>query len=298
MARPGVMAARVAAAAAWLLAATSALLCLLGGWWGCRAATLLGDEGLYFVLGILVYAFLDGGLGAVGVSSAALAASATVFLKQFLALPRPPGAIEVGAVGPGFPSGHTTVAAAFWVAMGLWARSPLLTIGGALLAAAVGYTRIALGAHYSLDVAGGYLVGVFSAATVAGLARSWGPAGAAAVASPAGFMAAVLAWLLAPGYRAAWRLAGIDAGLYAAALWVAASGLEWCLSARLGTAQRLAAAALPLAMLVAAVAAEAAGGPLAGAAGFAAFAAAALAARPVVCLATLRGTLGAVRAAS
>jgi membrane-associated phospholipid phosphatase len=263
---------------ALLLSAVVAAACATGRR-GCILATSLGSEGLYFLLGVLVYAWLDGLLGAAGVASAALAASATVLLKQLLETPRPPYAAAVGATGPGFPSGHTAVVTGFWLGMGLYSGSPLLSLGGTLLGALVGYTRVAIGAHYPGDVLGGFIVGAASAYTVARLARDWGVLGAAAVSSLAGLEAAVLAAILEPGYRASWRLAGIDAGLAAAGLLLAQRGLEKRLRGRPTLACSALATALPLAVLAAAVGLEYSVGPLAGAAGFAAFSSAAIASR-------------------
>ena len=274
-------------AAAWLaivLAAAASLLCLLAGQKGCRLATLLGSEGLYFLIGVLIYAFLDGRLGGTGVLSAALAASTTVFLKQLLQLPRPPGAPLVGAVGPGFPSGHTTVATGFWLGMGLYSGDPLLLAAGAWLGAVVGYTRVAIGAHYPADVVGGFVVGLAAAYVASVLARREAVAWASWVAAAAAALLVFEAGLLAPSYRAAWRLLGIDLGLSAVGAWVWLRGLEVCLAKGLGLAGRIAAAVLPLAILGAAVVGEHVAGAPGSLAGFALFSAAALGARPLLCL--------------
>ena len=265
------------------LAAAAAALCATGAAGGCRTATQLGYEGLYFLLGIAVYTLLDGRLGAVGVTSAALAASSTVLLKHLLQLPRPPGAYAAGATGPGFPSGHTAVATGFWLAMAAWSRSPALAASATALAAVVAYTRIALSAHYLHDVAGGLLVGAASAVTVAALARRDGVVASVLYTAPAAGLAAALAAAIAPEYRAAWRLAGIDAGLYAAAAWLTAGHLEHCLWEEMPVAQRLAALAVPLAALAAASLAEKTLGHLGSLLGFALFAALALASRPLLC---------------
>lgn len=283
MEKPATRAAGLAAGLAWLLAVLAAVLCVSGGRAGCRAATLLGYEGLYFLLGVALYVLLDGRLGGVGVLSAAMAASATVMLKQLLGLPRPPAAAALGATGPGFPSGHTAVATSFWLAMGLLSRSPTLTAGALALAGTVGYTRVALGAHYVGDVVGGFVVGALAALAAAGLTRSEGLFAASVAASPPAMLAALLAAALAPGYRAAWRLAGIDAGLYLAALAGLRLGWEGCLAGRLGGRGYLFSLAAPLASLAAAVGLEKLAGPAGGVAGFAMFAATALASRPLGC---------------
>jgi membrane-associated phospholipid phosphatase len=279
-------------AAAGGLAVAAALLCLLGGKPGCQVATMLGSEGLYFILGIAAYALIDGRLGAVGVVGAAAAASATVLLKHLLGMPRPPGAASVGASGPGFPSGHTAVAAGFWLAMAFWLQGRVATVAAAALAAVVGYTRVSLGAHYVHDVVGGFAVGLFSAAIVAATARRQGVTGAALILAPMSFLSAFLAALLAPSYQSAWRLTGIDVGLYTAAAWLLREGIEWCLSAPLGLGWGFAAFTLPLAVLAATLAAEEAVGIAASLAGFALFAALALGSRPLVCVVRGAGSRG------
>ena len=57
-----------------------------------------------------------------------------------------------------FPSGHSASAAAF--AYGASAEWPALTVPLGALAGAVGLSRVATGAHYPSDVAGGFLLGL------------------------------------------------------------------------------------------------------------------------------------------
>lgn len=68
------------------------------------------------------------------------------------------------------PSGHATyigvLAAALWPVLGALPRVGLL-----LFAAAVGWSRIALGAHFPADVVAGYLLGWACVAVAAPAAR-------------------------------------------------------------------------------------------------------------------------------
>lgn len=70
-----------------------------------------------------------------------------------------------------FPSGHSVYTAA--VVVCLWPLGPwrfrLLLLG---LAAAVGWSRVALGAHFPADVLAGFLLGATSMAVTRGIAQS------------------------------------------------------------------------------------------------------------------------------
>lgn len=67
-----------------------------------------------------------------------------------------------------FPSGHATVAAAFygflvyllWRQADSWGTRLNILFGGVLLALAIGFSRLYLGVHFLSDVLGGYLLGL------------------------------------------------------------------------------------------------------------------------------------------
>ena len=79
-------------------------------------------------------------------------------VKHAVQRPRPHGHL-VGPVpfGTSFPSGHTTTS--FALAIALTFRWPKLGPLVLPLAALIGLSRIVVGAHYPLDVAGGALLG-------------------------------------------------------------------------------------------------------------------------------------------
>lgn len=87
----------------------------------------------------------------------------TLLLKHLLAEPRSVSLV-VGASAvpyPRWPSGHTTAAMAFVIALTLVTPArlrPVVTGTGAVFAAAVGCSLLALGSHYPSDVLGGFLV--------------------------------------------------------------------------------------------------------------------------------------------
>jgi undecaprenyl-diphosphatase len=95
-------------------------------------------------------------------------------LKHLVHRARPPGAL-VHLSSFSFPSGHTVGAATLYVALA-WIvsrRHPTRPVrvaawaGALLVVAAVGATRIELGAHYASDVIGGFALGAFWVATAA-----------------------------------------------------------------------------------------------------------------------------------
>jgi membrane-associated phospholipid phosphatase len=126
---------------------------------------------------------------------------ASVALKRAFDLPRPAGVldpVQFHVIGPvltnhSFPSGHTITAFAVagallaTLAPGLntarerWAAAIVLTV-----AAAVGWSRIAVGAHWPLDVVGGALTGWMAGLSGAALVRRWGPQGGTPAQAMAG----------------------------------------------------------------------------------------------------------------
>ena len=92
-------------------------------------------------------------------------------LKSAFGMGRPPEelyAVENSEYG--FPSGHTMAATVFWGALALWStagrRSTRLLAAG-LIVLAVAVSRMALGAHYAVDVLASVVIGVAYLVTVA-----------------------------------------------------------------------------------------------------------------------------------
>ncbi|WP_329622168.1 phosphatase PAP2 family protein [Streptomyces sp. NBC_01255] len=106
------------------------------------------------------------GAGAIAVASA----TSNLLGKRLVRRPRPDreaARVVVGRHVPmpdsaSFPSGHTASAVAFATAVGV--VLPIAAVPLALLAGAVGYSRVHTGVHYPGDVAAGAVLGVASAA--------------------------------------------------------------------------------------------------------------------------------------
>mgnify|MGYP001029681986 CR=1 FL=1 len=98
-------------------------------------------------------------------------------LKELLERPRPGGAL-VAADGYSFPSGHATHSVIYpWLALTFVLRvrqglayATAIVVGGALLAGAIGLSRVYLGVHYLSDVNAGWSLGVAWFALCAGVA--------------------------------------------------------------------------------------------------------------------------------
>ena len=98
-------------------------------------------------------------------------------LKQSIDRPRPPEVyrtprplVHVPHEGS-FPSGHAATAFACATLLSWWA--PRYTPAFALLAVAIGFSRVYVGVHWPLDVLGGALLGVATATLLVLVTRRW-----------------------------------------------------------------------------------------------------------------------------
>ena len=106
-----------------------------------------------------------------GILTGVIAALASAFLKSWFDLPRPAGLLEDGSfyrigeplLNRAFPSGHTitafAIASALYFSVDTERRRPMLLIF--VLAAMVGLSRSAVGAHWLTDVLAGAGVGMW-----------------------------------------------------------------------------------------------------------------------------------------
>lgn len=100
-------------------------------------------------------------------SSVTISSLISLVLKYLIDRPRPFETYDfidkISSGGsPSFPSGHTTEAFAFAIALCIAYPRWYIIIPSLLWAIAVGYSRISLGVHYPSDVLAGVVVGVLS----------------------------------------------------------------------------------------------------------------------------------------
>lgn len=143
--------------------------------------TNLGSEQAYIVLLLVAYLAIDASAARV----LGLGLLASFYLNQQLKnafdtarpylehpeLLRSEAAYETGP-GPAFPSGHAQSAATFWGIVAGLARRRWVAAAAAASIAAIGVTRLYLGVHWPIDVAGGVAIGLAAAAATLALARS------------------------------------------------------------------------------------------------------------------------------
>lgn len=107
--------------------------------------------------------------------AALVATLSTHLVKDLLALPRPLATLgdAVNVIGVklrqgSFPSGHTATAFTLAAVLGAYLRAKRMLAGLILAATLIGASRVAVGAHWPLDLLGGALMGWCS-----GLAGVW-----------------------------------------------------------------------------------------------------------------------------
>ncbi len=130
-----------------------------------KAATFLGNEEFFLLLLPLVYLCINRSiglrLGALILCSDALCG----LLKIAFSLPRPywiDARVKVFATEAsfGFPSSHAQVAASGWLFLAHQSKRSWTYFAATLLIALIAISRVFLGVHFLLDVAGGVLIGV------------------------------------------------------------------------------------------------------------------------------------------
>ena len=102
-------------------------------------------------------------------------------LKPWVSAPRPPAVLDPGtfhviakALRSGsFPSGHTAAAFAFAGVVAMHLRRAWVTTLLLVLATGVGFSRIAVGVHWPVDVLAGAAIGWGGAAAALVFARHW-----------------------------------------------------------------------------------------------------------------------------
>ena len=84
-----------------------------------------------------------------------------------------PGAdiYNLSAQGYSFPSGHSTCAAGLFGSLALWFHRRWLTVLCVLMPLLVGFSRVAMGAHFPTDILFGWLIGLAAIAFVSALQK-------------------------------------------------------------------------------------------------------------------------------
>jgi membrane-associated phospholipid phosphatase len=144
-----------------------------------RVITWLGSTAVIIPLGVIVgvfYVLRRRRWQPLALLAAAVAGAVSLYdiVKPLTGRLRPPSAIWIGHYsGAAFPSGHAAQSVAFYAMLAIVlgaGRSPraktVLWSVAALVALAVGGSRIYLGAHWLTDVLGGYALGASWVATV------------------------------------------------------------------------------------------------------------------------------------
>ncbi len=135
-----------------------------------QAISFLGDEPFYLLLLPVLYWAVDRGVALRAVVLLLASAWVNGAAKGLFDLPRPDPAqvavLDVRSSG-GLPSGHAQNAVVAWGYLALrWHRgrtgvsSRAILVGAALLVAAIGVSRLYLGAHFPADVLAGWGLGL------------------------------------------------------------------------------------------------------------------------------------------
>lgn len=137
-------------------------------------ASWISDGGVFFmsVVGVIGAAFLMRQKKWRSVSVLALSMGSTAvmmtFMKEFFMRARPEDALQV-LTSPSFPSGHSAMAAAFFLVfmyilvpkIHSWIKREMFIVICVLAVIAIGLSRVVLNVHWPSDVIAGWSLGVF-----------------------------------------------------------------------------------------------------------------------------------------
>lgn len=129
--------------------------------------TMMGEDIFFMLVTAVIYWCIDKELG-YKLGFATLTSACVNFgIKDLLKIPRPIGEPGIRSLrlqtaeGYSFPSGHTQNTATLWTFFMHQFRKRWLYALGILMILLVGVSRLYLGVHTPLDVAGGILIGAF-----------------------------------------------------------------------------------------------------------------------------------------
>lgn len=136
--------------------------------------------GLGLVIGLIFIYQKKWRRGAIMLVSVLSTSVAVLFLKEIISRARPEEALYLyNLTDPSFPSGHASLAAAFFVALAYifaprissWMQRELVIVVCVVGAVAVGLSRIVLNVHWASDIIAGWSLGVFLTTTTILLVR-------------------------------------------------------------------------------------------------------------------------------
>ena len=148
--------------------------------------TKLGEEDFYLLFGPIIFWCFGLGVGVRLLLMLLTSFYVNDLIKDLVAWPRPvaaypeavrlpEGAMETaveddGTWESGFPSGHAQNAVVFWGFLAHWARRRWAAAAVLAIILLIGVSRLYLGVHWPIDIAGGWLIGLIIFAGFAVLA--------------------------------------------------------------------------------------------------------------------------------
>jgi len=144
----------------------------IGGWFDYVMLwiTVMGNESFYLVVPPILYWCFEKKRALKIMIIFLISSALNDIVKDFFQNPRPapdklvPGIRELNIAyrprSPGFPSGHTQGAVAFWGPVFWYFRKLPIGILSISMILLIPYSRLYLGVHYLGDVIGGYMIGI------------------------------------------------------------------------------------------------------------------------------------------
>ncbi|MFA6776525.1 MAG: phosphatase PAP2 family protein [Sphaerochaetaceae bacterium] len=131
--------------------------------------TLFGEETISICVLLAILWCIDKEKGYIIIGTMFFGLTGNTIMKAIVRMPRPFSVIPglsgkrlSTATGYSFPSGHTTTAATLYSSMAIAVRKRWVSVLCAVLIVLVGVSRMYLGVHWPMDVAGGLILGILT----------------------------------------------------------------------------------------------------------------------------------------
>ena len=143
--------------------------------------TDIGSQEAYVAMMVVTYLAIDARAGRTIGVALLLSFMLNQYAKGLFDTPRPfeldPSVARTeravaGALGPGFPSGHAKSSFTFWILGAVLARRAWFTALAVAIVALVAFSRVYLGVHVPLDIAGGAALGALVVLATVAVARA------------------------------------------------------------------------------------------------------------------------------